>query len=141
MEDCPFCRYVRGEAPAHTVLESDRALAFLDNCPAAEYHTLVVPKRHATNLFDVPEADWLAVAALAKRVADLYRDRLGVENVEVVHCAGAEAQQAVFHLHLHVLPRHADDGQDTDWTRHPAVAERLDLLIERLRLGADGPAA
>ena len=133
MEDCPFCRFVRGDAPVHAVLESDRALAFLDNHPAAEYHTLVVPKRHATNVFDVPEADWLAVTALVKRVVDLYRDRLGVEHAEVVHCAGAEAQQEVFHLHVHVLPRHAEDGQDTDWTRYPAIEERLGLLIERLR--------
>ena len=136
MEDCVFCQFVRGEAPVHTVLETDRALAFLDNHPAAEYHTLVIPKRHAKNVFDVPEADWLAVAALVRDVAALYRDRLGVENVEVVHCAGAEAQQEVFHLHVHVLPRHADDGQDTDWTRYPAIEDRLALLIDRL--GVDG---
>ena len=136
MEDCVFCQFVRGEAPVHTVLETDRALAFLDNHPAAEYHTLVIPKRHAKNVFDVPEVDWLAVAALVRDVAALYRDRLGVENVEVVHCAGAEAQQEVFHLHVHVLPRHADDGQDTDWTRYPAIEDRLALLIDRL--GVDG---
>lgn len=91
MDDCLFCRFVLDGEPAHVVLESEGALAFLDNCPAAPHHTLVVPKRHSTNLFDVSEADLHAVMSLVKRVADLYRDRLGVENAEIVHCAGAEA--------------------------------------------------
>lgn len=138
MSDCLFCGFARGEGDVHVVLESDDALAFLDNCPATPYHTLVIPKRHSTNLFDVPEADLHAVMSLVKRVADLYRDRLGVENAEVVHCAGAEAQQAVFHLHVHVVPRSAGDGQDTDWRRHPEWHDRFDEMLARLRPEADG---
>lgn len=133
MDDCVFCQFVRGEAPVHTVLETDDALAFLDNEPAAPYHTLVVPKRHSTNLFDVPEADLHAVMAAVKRVVDLYRDRLGVEAVEVACNSGAEAQQAVFHLHVHVVPRHPGDGLDTEWERHPEMQERFDTMLARLQ--------
>ena len=132
MDDCIFCQFGRGERPVYTVLETGDALAFLDNNPATPYHTLVIPKRHSTNVFDVPEDDFLAVASLVKRVVRLYRERLGLQNVELVHCAGAAAQQAVFHLHVHVVPRHDGDGQDTDWTRHPELHDDFDALLAQL---------
>jgi histidine triad (HIT) family protein len=132
MTDCPFCAIVRGDAPAWVVHETDSAIAFFATGPAAPYHTLVVPKRHAADLFEISPEDWAGVTSAVKDVADLYRQRLGVEAIELTQHSGAAAQQGVSHLHVHVLPRHEGDGQDTHWTEHPEIEDRFDALLARL---------
>ena len=132
-ESCPFCRIVRGEAPAWVVHETPGALAFLDAAPAAPYHALVVPKRHVADAFEAPPEAFAAVMGAAKQTADLYRRRLGLEAVELAVCSGAAAQQAVPHLHVHVVPRHAGDGLDTHWPRRPALHADPAALLARLR--------
>lgn len=130
---CIFCRIARGEAPAHVVYESDHAIAFFDVTPANPYHTLVVPKRHVVDLIEATPGDVHHVMAAVKAVIDLFRDRLGLDNLEISSHAGAAAQQSVFHLHVHVVPRHEGDGQDTDWTHHPELQSQFDALLARLR--------
>ncbi len=132
-DDCPFCAIVRGDAKAWVVHETDAAIAFLATGPATEYHTLVVPKNHHADLFAIPADEWLGVTAAVKEIADLFRQRLGIENVEILNHSGKHAQQDVFHLHVHVIPRHAGDGQNTSKTDHPEIEERFDALLRSLR--------
>jgi len=80
----------------------------------------------------VPEADLLGVMAALKGVVDLYDERLGLRHVQVVNSSGVEAQQDVFHLHFHIVPRHEGDGQDIQWTTHPGLRERFDAMLARL---------
>ena len=134
MDDCIFCKIVRGEAPSWKVYEDDHAYAFLDIHPATKYHTLVIPKRHSINMFDVTEDDLLHVMAAVKRVIDLYRDKLGIENAQVINSSGAQAQQDVFHLHYHIVPRSADDGQDVQWTTHPQWQGKFDVWLKQLEV-------
>ena len=134
MQWCPFCEIVAGRAEAAVVLETEGAYAFLDAEPAAPYHTLVIPKRHVRDIFEATEQDLLAVTAAVKRVVDLYRDRLGLEAVEIASNSGAGAQQGVPHLHYHVVPRRQGDGQDTYWRTTPASVESRRSLVERLRV-------
>jgi histidine triad (HIT) family protein len=108
--DCIFCRIVRGEVPAHKVYEDRTTVAFLDAHPQARGHTLVVPKRHSVDLFHAPESDICDAFAAAKKVALAMRAALGAEGVNVLHASGEAAGQSVFHLHIHVLPRHGGDG-------------------------------
>ena len=68
-----------------------------------------------------------------KHVVDLYHDRLGLCNAQVVCNSGAEAQQDVFHLHFHIVPRHEGDGQDVRWKTHPEMQDRFDAMLARLR--------
>lgn len=132
MKDCIFCQIADGKAPAWKVDENDRAFAFLDINPVNPYHTLVIPKRHAINMFDVSEKDLLAVIRLLKGVMDLYAEKLGMENAQVVCSSGAEAQQDVFHLHYHIVPRHKGDGQQVRWKTHPEWREKFDEMLEKL---------
>lgn len=132
MDDCIFCRIARGDAPAWRVHETDDTVAFLDLNPVNAYHTLVIPKRHARDLFDVTGSDFQHVMAAVKHVVDLYRDRLGLANVQVACSSGAQAQQEVFHLHVHIVPRHAGDGQDVTWTPRPELRDQFDALLAAL---------
>ena len=132
MDDCIFCHVVTGKAESWKVHETDHAYAFLDIHPVNEYHTLVIPKRHYVNIFDVPADELLQVMSALKNVVDLYRERLDMENVQIVSSSGAEAQQDVFHLHFHIVPRHSGDGQDVQWSPHPEMRQRFGEMLARL---------
>jgi histidine triad (HIT) family protein len=133
MRDCVFCRIVAGSSPAWIVHETETTLAFLDVNPVAAYHTLVIPKAHQADLFDVGADVLLEVMASVKAVVDLYHRRLGLENVQIVSSSGVHAQQDVPHFHVHIVPRHRGDGQNIRWTTHPELRARFDELLARLR--------
>ena len=131
--DCIFCRIVAGEAESARVHEDDRVLAFLNIAPAAEGHTLVIPKRHARNLFDIGATDLEAVAVAAQRVALRLRDVLGCDGVSIFQSNEAAGWQTVFHYHLHVVPRSHGDALVQPWRPIPAERAPLDRLAARLR--------
>jgi histidine triad (HIT) family protein len=133
MSDCIFCKIVHGEAPSWKVYENASIYAFLDIHPISEYHTLVIPKAHYENIFDVPEKELLEVMAAVREVARLYKTKLGIQNVQIINSSGREAQQDVFHIHFHIVPRKRGDGQSIHWTTHPEWAARFDQLLEHLR--------
>jgi histidine triad (HIT) family protein len=133
--ECIFCRIATGQAPSWRVLDSERAYAFLDIHPATRYHTLVMPKAHHCNVYDLPEGELAEVMALVRTVAMLYREQLGIENVQIINSSGAEAQQDVFHVHFHLVPRSRGDGQDIVWRTHPEWTADYDRMIERLSRG------
>ena len=131
--DCIFCKIVRGEAKSWKVYEDEHSFAFLDIHPVSEYHTLIIPKQHFENIFDVPEEDLLYVMRGLKQVVGLYHQRLGLRNVQIVNSSGSEAQQDVFHLHFHIVPRQRGDGQNVRWKTFPEWTGRFDQMLERLR--------
>ena len=133
MNDCIFCQVAEGTAESWKVYETDSTYAFLDIHPVNEYHTLVIPKRHYTNIFDVPDDELVQVISALKHVVDLYHDKLGIENLQIVNSSGAEAQQDVFHFHFHIVPRYKGDQQDIRWSTHPEMRERFDQLLARLQ--------
>jgi histidine triad (HIT) family protein len=110
MSDCIFCRIVAGQAPCWKVYEDDRAMAFLDINPIADGHTLVIPKPHFVNVFDMPPDLLCHVTAVAQTLVLRYRQALGMGAVNMLHSAGRAARQDVFHYHLHIIPRRDDDG-------------------------------
>lgn len=134
MDDCIFCRIVAGTAPSWKVHETEAAYAFLDIHPVNAYHTLVIPKRHYADLFTVPATELLDIIAALKDVVDMYHTRLGMRNLQVVNSSGPVAQQDVFHLHFHVVPRYPDDGQDVRWTPRLELVEQFPAMLARLQL-------
>ena len=109
--DCIFCKIARHEASAGIVAEDDAVIAFLDIAPINPGHTLVVPKRHATSLGEMPPVIGGQVFETAMAVAAaLRRSGLRCEGVNFHLADGAAAGQEVPHVHLHVIPRFAGDG-------------------------------
>ncbi|HSM64800.1 MAG TPA: HIT domain-containing protein, partial [Ilumatobacteraceae bacterium] len=97
MPDCIFCQIVAGEAPAYVVTEDDRTMAFLDRGPATPGHTLVVPRRHAVDVWDISEQDAAAVMLTAKRVAHLLDERLAPDGLNLTQSNRSAGWQDVFH--------------------------------------------
>lgn len=123
--DCPFCGIVAGDIPARVVASDEEAVAFMDLSPATPGHVLVVPRRHAKDLLSVADADLAATVRLARRVAAAQVERLGAEGVNLLNNCGARAWQTVHHLHVHVIPRYADDGLVLPWQPTPGDDEAI----------------
>lgn len=99
MEDSIFTKIIRGDVPCHKIYEDDHVFAFLDINPAAEGHTLVVPKRQVEFVWDLPEVDYTALMSAVKAIAVHLRDVLNVPYVgELV--VGVD----VPHAHVHLIP-------------------------------------
>ena len=106
--DCIFCRIVAGEIPSKRVYEDDHAIAFLDLDPFKTGHTLVVPRAHVSDA--LADADVLAsIAPAIAATGTLLVEKLGASGMNVLSNVGEDAGQSVFHLHVHLVPRYADD--------------------------------
>jgi histidine triad (HIT) family protein len=103
-----FAKILRGEFPCHKVYEDDKAIAFLDIMPRAPGHTLVLPKAPARNLLDITPEDLAHVAQVAQRVAKAQMKVFGADGITVQQFNEKAGGQVVFHLHVHVIPRHDD---------------------------------
>ncbi|MCL2007203.1 MAG: HIT family protein [Treponema sp.] len=132
MDDCIFCKIVKGELKSWKVYEDDFTYAFFDINPISEYHTLVIPKKHYENIFDITENDFLHLSKTMKKITNMYNKKLGMKNIQIICNSGSEAQQDVFHIHFHIIPRHKGDNQDIKWTTHKEWQENFDKLLEKL---------
>jgi histidine triad (HIT) family protein len=130
--DCLFCKIVAGEIPATIVAEDERTVAFMDINPATRGHALVVPRAHAADVFAIDPADLEAVALAAQRLARRARERLGADGVNLLNSNGAAAWQTVFHFHLHVIPRYADDPLRLPWVPAPGDADDIQAAAAQL---------
>lgn len=116
MDKCIFCKIINKEAFAKIVFENDAILAFAPIEPISKGHTLVVTKNHFENIFDI---DKVTLEKLISASKDL-SDQLVIENnatgINLLHASGKDAQQSVFHFHMHIVPRYENDGLDL-WLR------------------------
>ncbi|MBU3918685.1 HIT family protein [Patescibacteria group bacterium] len=110
MEDCIFCKIVKGEIPCYKIYENKKAIAFLDINPIAKGHILVLPKNHYENIFEIDEESIKEVALAIKNVAILQREKLGLQGMNIFQANNAIAGQTIFHIHFHLVPRYAGDN-------------------------------
>jgi histidine triad (HIT) family protein len=124
-----FAKILRGELPAYKVYEDDGAVAFLDIMPRAPGHTLVLPKSPARNILDVNAGDLAHVMTVAQRIAQTSMQVFGAQGVTIQQFNEGAGGQVVFHLHVHVIPRH--DGVPM---KPPAThKEKPEVLAEHAR--------
>ena len=109
--NCVFCAIVSGAAPASVVHEDEHLIAFCDLMPVNRGHLLIAPKRHATDLAELPAETGALMFPLAQQLAArIRRSPLPVDGINLVLADGRAAGQTVFHVHLHVIPRLNRDG-------------------------------
>ena len=130
--DCLFCQIVAGEVPATIIAEHERCIAFMDINPATRGHALVIPRAHARDVHDIDPGDLEAVAVAAQTVAGRAVERLGAAGVNLLNSSGAAAWQTVFHFHVHVIPRYADDPLRLPWS--PAPGDMDDIVAAAAQL-------
>jgi histidine triad (HIT) family protein len=119
-----FAKILRKEIPCETLLENDDVLAFMDIMPQAAGHCLVVPKKPSTGLLDADPAVFGPLFSAVQRLAKAVKTAFEADGVTIMQFNGAAAGQTVFHLHVHILPRH--EGQPLK--PHSGKMEDIDIL-------------
>jgi len=131
--DCIFCKILAGQIPCHRVFENDHVMAFLDIGPLARGHTLVIPRNHYERIDQMPAA---AAAELFKTVPALAAavlDATGRGDLNVLQNNGKLSGQEVDHVHVHLIPRQAEDGLGFRWPAGALDEDDAKTLIERMR--------
>ncbi|OEC36212.1 histidine triad (HIT) family protein [Pseudomonas cuatrocienegasensis] len=132
-----FALIIRGDAPCYKIYEDDNVLAFLDLFPQSFGHTLVIHKHaQARNILEIDTESLCQVMAVVQRLTGVLVEELQPEGVQVAQFNGAPAGQTVFHLHVHIVPRFAEQGLGVHASQKadPADLEALQArLLKRLQ--------
>jgi histidine triad (HIT) family protein len=127
MADCIFCKIVKGDIPCFKVYEDDRVLAFEDVNPISEGHTLIIPKAHAENIWEISGEDLTAIHLASKKVADAIKEVLNPAGVAVLQLNGRGVNQVVMHYHLHLIPR-VSGGPELTMTAWELIPGDMDAI-------------
>ncbi len=130
-ESCTFCKIARKEAPASTIYEDENVIAFMSIQPINVGHTLVVPKKHYENIYEIPEEEVANLYRIVKRMAHAVKKAVGAEGIRIVQNNGEAAGQAIFHMHVHIIPMNTDHS----WLNHarPRNADALKDDARKIR--------
>lgn len=130
-ENCIFCKIIAGEIPSTAVYEDDDFRAILDVNPAARGHVIILPKKHAANIFELEDEEAAKIFPVAKKIATALKKTYQCDGVNVLQNNGEAAGQTVFHLHVHVIPRYYDDDVDIMWK--PGETPDLEAVAEEIK--------
>ena len=139
MADCIFCSIINGEIPCFKVYEDERVLAFEDINPIADGHTLIIPKQHAENLYEIEDEDLTAIHIASKKVIKGIRDALNPTGVAALQLNGRGANQVVMHYHLHLVPRTEGNPElpVTAWELKQGDMDRIKDIAEKISSAID----
>ena len=115
MQDCVFCKIVRGELPAAKIYEDGDTLVFMDIGPIVKGHLLVVPRVHYAHLLETPPEVLAKLIAVVQKIATAQKKALQADGINIVQSNGRSAGQVVDHIHFHVIPRFISDGHHWNW--------------------------
>ncbi len=133
MASCIFCKIAEGEVESWIVYEDELVKAFFDINPASEGHTLIIPKKHYENIYEIPENVLERIIIVTKKLAIIYKKALDVKAVNILHASGKEAQQDVFHFHIHLVPRYKNDRLNLWYQSQPEVKANFGKILEKTR--------
>ena len=133
MKDCIFCKIVEGKLPCHKVYEDDSTLGFLDISPSNLGHTLVVTKKHYTNIFDVDDNELRKLIIAVKKVSSAMKNGLGAEGVNLLVNNEEIAGQLVFHIHFHIVPRFKDDNVRVIASKKKSYSDNEKEIVGKIR--------
>jgi len=132
---CIFCKLVAKQIPSTVVYEDRDTLAFMDIGQVNPGHVLVAAKTHAENIYALEDETAGAVFRAAARVARAIRKAFSPPGLSVYQANGKPAGQTVFHLHIHLVPRHDGDGMALAWPVKNPPREKLEEYAAKIRAG------
>ena len=132
-DNCIFCKIAAHVIPSRILFEDDNFMVILDQFPSSLGHTLVIPKNHCENIFDIPEDTAAGLQRLVVKAAKALRDSLGTHNINILQNNGPLAGQTVFHYHVHIIPRYDGDSVSFKWSAAKPTAEEFETCAEKIR--------
>jgi len=129
MSSCVFCKIINHEIPGHILFENNNILVFLDISQTTKGHTLIIPKKHISNVFDMSEEDMAHVFSAVPRIANALKTAFNVEGMNIVNNNEIVAGQTVFHYHVHLIPRYEKtDSFQINYTNNMEQYSTEDLM-------------
>ena len=107
---CIFCKIANGEIPSNCLYEDELVKVILDLSPASKGHALIIPKRHANDLFELDEETKAHVLQVASKVGAALKKTPNADGINIMQNNGEAAGQTVMHFHMHIIPRYKGDG-------------------------------
>lgn len=130
--NCIFCKIANGEIPSRTLYEDDDFRVIMDLAPATKGHSLILPKEHYKNVYEIADDTAAKVLPLAKKMAVLMTEKLGADGFNIVQNNNEVAGQTVFHFHVHLIPRYNDDNQSLVMKPQEMTDAQLDEIKDQI---------
>jgi histidine triad (HIT) family protein len=131
-EDCIFCKLANGDIPTRTVYEDEGFRVILDTAPISKGHSLIIPKGHWADLYELSADTAQKVLPLAQKLAFRLQDKLGCAGLNLLQNNGEAAGQTIPHFHIHLIPRYTKEGKIPHFRSQEVTAEELDEVLHQL---------
>ena len=133
MDNCIFCKIANGEIPAATLYEDEDFRVILDLGPASKGHALILPKAHASNIYELSDDMAAKAMVLAKKMASAMTEALKCDGFNIVQNNGECAGQTVFHFHMHLIPRYNGDTVGITWKPGELTDEDKEEILSKVK--------
>lgn len=133
MENCVFCKIIRGDIPSMRVYEDDACLVIMDIAADVDGHMLAIPKRHVHDILDCDSETLTSLIKAVQRVSRHCVEERGYEGVNLLHASGEAAGQSVGHFHVHLIPRKTADGIDA-WPHFTGARHPIEELYQHIKM-------
>ncbi|MFZ0555278.1 MAG: HIT family protein [Nitrososphaeraceae archaeon] len=131
---CVFCAIIRGQSRVAKVYEDNTFLAFMDKYPITSGHTLVLPKYHYGDLFQMTEDEVGNLYRVVHTIASAVYNATGAQGLNTGQNNGKAANQIVPHVHVHIIPRYEKDSRDGKWpSRKVSEYRQLEEIANRIK--------
>ncbi len=131
-DNCIFCKIANGEIPSRTLYEDEDFRVIMDLAPATKGHSLILPKNHYKNVYEIADDTAAKVFPLAKKMAALMTEKLGADGFNIVQNNNEVAGQTVFHFHVHLIPRYNNDNQSLVMKPQEMTDAQLDEIRDTI---------
>lgn len=132
-DDCIFCKIAAGEIPSRKIYEDKDLIAIMDLNPTSKGHSLIIPKEHCTNIYDIDEDIAAKVMKTAKKLATKMTVALNCDGFNLLQNNGETAGQTMFHFHMHLIPRYKDaDNNMLKFTSASFSDEEMDSIRDQI---------
>ena len=129
---CVFCKIINGDIPSYKIYEDENVFAFLDINPVTYGHTLVIPKKHVENIFELDSVTTNSLFVGVTNVAKLLKEKLKTDNLNLINNNGPLAYQSVFHYHVHLIPRYENDSFSINFKPMEITKDKLNQIHQTL---------
>ena len=135
MENCIFCKIANGQIPSNTLYEDKDFRVIMDISPVSKGHSLIIPKSHYENLFELPEKLLASASIVAKKVGVNIKEKLNADGINIIQNNGTVAGQSVFHYHVHIVPRYINEEHNLfNWEPIDEGEEERKKVFKKIKL-------
>jgi histidine triad (HIT) family protein len=129
MNDCIFCKIIKGEIPSKIIYEDDIIQIIMNINPNTNGHLLVIPKEHMENIFDTTnEVITHSINIIREKIYPMLKEKLNCEGLTLAQ--NNELGQEIKHYHIHLIPRYKDDNADFQYNKDQL--KDLDEIYDKL---------